>query len=71
MLKLFIAVTAPVATLVHHPVCALDMPLPHVSLRGKEKESAGWTLEGCKMNEIHRTEKKHRGREGNRCVMLR
>jgi hypothetical protein len=39
-------------------------PLPD-SLKGKE-ESAGWTLEGCKMNDIHRREQKHHGRKRNR-----
>jgi len=38
-------------------------PLPD-SLKGKE-ESAGWTLEGCKMNDIHRREQKHHGRKRN------
>jgi hypothetical protein len=33
------------------------------SLQGGE-ESAGWTLEGCKMNSIHRTVEKHRGEGG-------
>jgi hypothetical protein len=53
-----------------HPVSLYvsEFPVP-VSLQGGE-ESAGWTLEGCKMNDIHWTEEKRHGRQRNRYICL-
>jgi len=45
-----------------------EFPVP-VSLQGGEA-SAGWTLEGCKMNDIHWTEEKCHGRQRNRYICL-
>ena len=45
-----------------------EFPVP-ASLQGREA-SAGWTLEGCKMNDIHWTEEKRHGRERNRHICL-
>jgi len=45
-----------------------EFPVP-VSLQGGEA-SAGWTLEGCKMNDIHWTEEKRHGRQRNRYICL-
>jgi hypothetical protein len=45
-----------------------EFPVP-VSLQGGEA-SAGWTLEGCKMNDIHWTEENRHGRQRNRYICL-